>query len=347
MKVETEKWGYLKDGNPIVLIRLVNKSGAYVEFSNLGASWLSAYVPDSSGNFDDVILGCLTPEAYLNDNFYMGSTIGRFANRISNAQFILNNQLCKLENNDGINSNHGGCNGFHSKLWKYHIKNNTLTFSLTSPHGEGGYPGKLKVDVDYTWSDDNCLSITHKGKTDRPTYLNMTSHAYFNLAGHGSIKDHELLIGARQILETNQQYIPTGQFIDVINSPFDFTNSSKLGNGLFTNHQQIKWNNGYNHCYVLKTEKNNHLVSAAILSDPSSHRKLEVQTTLPGLILYTANFLKTNYPGKKYSKYLPHYGVCLETQFFPDTPNQPTFPSCLIDEKNDYWQETKYLFSTC
>jgi len=346
MKTARRNFGYLPDGREVVLFRLTNKSGAFVEFTNFGATWVSASVPDSKGQFDDVVLGYPTLEGYLSDTHYLGSTIGRFSNRIGSARFSIGEKEYELEANDGRNSNHGGYSGFNKKLWNFTLFDSGVCFSLFSPDGEGGYPGNLSTEVCYHFSEDNQVTINYKGESDKRTYLNLTNHAYFNLSGEKSILNHFLQVPSNTILETTKDYIPSGQYRDVHDSPFDFTAPAKLGERIFEKEDQLEWNRGYNHCYVLNQNEKKGLTLGAILSDPISGRKLEAQTTLPSVLVYTGNYLETNIPGKKGANYGPYEGICLEAQFFPDTPNHSQFPSCLISKGDIYQQVIVFKFKS-
>ena len=208
-------------------------------------------------------------------------------------------------------------------------------FLLHSPDMEGGYPGNVQAEVEYQFTETNELTISYHGTTDRPTYLNLTNHAYFNLSGNKrKITEHELMIPAARILETTSQFIPTGQAQDVKDSPFDFSTCRSIGAHLYDDNEQLHWNKGYNHCYILKEESSDTLLTAAVLSDPFSGRRLTVRTDLPGVLLYTAGYLAPT----------PDIGVCLETQYFPDTPSHPHFPSCLLMPGEEYRHRTIYTF---
>lgn len=320
----------------VCLFRLTNRSGAYVELSNFGARWISAYVPDHVGQLSNVILGYDRIEQYFSDPYYMGAVIGRFANRISGASFTIDGRKYRLEANDGVNSNHGGLSGFHHKLWSWSRLDDGIRFSLYSPDGEGGYPGNVHVCAEYRWTDQNELWICFTGETDKSTYLNMTNHAYFNLFGKEEpINAHRLYIPAGNILETTRDFIPTGRSIAVENTPFDFLTERPIGRDLNADNEQLRWNRGYNHCYVLNGGNTHDLKVAAVLSDPESGRRLTVKTDSPGLLLYTAGY---------YCK--PGTAVCLETQYFPDTPSRPEFPSCLLKPGEEYEQKTVYRFDS-
>ena len=345
MLVEQRPWGYLKNGGKVALVRLTNAAGAYVEFTNLGATWLSAVVPDSLGRLDDVLLGFNTPEDYIEDTSYMGATVGRFANRIDSARFSIGEETFKLDVNDGKNSNHGGFSGFHKKIWDTELLESGVRFLLTSPDGEGGYPGNLSVEVTYSFSEDNSLSIEFKGRSDRTTVLNMTNHAYLNLAGAGNVLDHTLWIPSLEMLETREDFVPTGRFTKIRNTPFDFSFPETIGKHIHEDDQQLKWNRGYNHCYVLQHKKSVSPVFSARLFHPGSGRQMHLSTTLPGILLYTGNYLDTKSNGKKGEPYRPYDGLCLETQFYPDSPNHAHFPSCLLTSEEEYVHTTVFRFS--
>ena len=265
----------------------------------------------------------------------MGATVGRFANRIHQASFSIEGTTYLLEKNDGENTNHGGLSSFHKKIWQWKRTDSGIRFLLHSPDMEGGYPGNVQAEVEYQFTETNELTISYHGTTDRPTYLNLTNHAYFNLSGDKrKITEHELMIPAARILETTSQFIPTGQAQDVKDSPFDFSTSRSIGAHLYDDNEQLHWNKGYNHCYILKEESSDTLLTAAVLSDPFSGRRLTVRTDLPGVLLYTAGYLAPT----------PDIGVCLETQYFPDTPSHPHFPSCLLMPGEEYRHRTIYTF---
>lgn len=336
MKVTHKIETYTVAGSPVYSFRITNSKGAYIELTNWGARWIAAVIPDVHGQLSNVLVGYEQFSDYLKDNYYMGATIGRFANRISDATLTIDGVTYHLEKNDGKNTNHGGHSGFHQKLWQWKKLPDGIRFTLLSPDGEGGYPGNVQVTVDYQWSESNELSIRYRGKTDKETYLNMTNHAYFNLSGTTEkITEHRLFIPATQLLDTNAEFIPTGKQVDVKETPFDFTTEKPIGKDLYTSHKQLQWNKGYNHCYILKEDNTPKIVEAACLYDPQTGRQLTVKTNLPGILLYTAGY------------YIhPHTAICLETQFFPDTPSHSEFPSCLLSPKEEYHKQTVYTFNT-
>lgn len=334
MKIAYNVEAYTPSGEPVYRIRLTNESGAFVEVTNWGARWITSMVPDANGRLANVLAGYDCIEEYLSDSYYMGAIVGRFANRIANARFTIHGETFHLEANDGHHTNHGGFSGFHNKLWEWQEIDGGVRLELTSPDGEGGYPGTIRVKVDYLWSEDNELSIRYYGQTDRPTYLNMTNHAYFNLTGRREkITSHYLTIPSEWILDTNSKFIPNGKKVSVLGTPFDFTHRKQIAKDLYAAHQQLAWNKGYNHCYVLKEASSPDLLTAASLCETESHRRLTVKTDLPGVLLYTAGY---------YAR--PDTAVCLETQYFPDTPSHPHFPSCLLNPGEVYDHLTVYRF---
>lgn len=324
----------MPSGTPVYGFRLTNSSGAYVELADWGARWKAAFVPDRNGKLSNVLRGYDTEKELLDDEFYMGAVIGRFANRIAKAAFTLAGQRYELEKNDGNNTNHGGFSGFHRRIWEHELLEDGVRFSLVSPDGEGGYPGTVHVMAEYRWNDRNELTLLFEGTTDTPTFLNLTNHAYFNLNGTcRKVTEHRLRIPARAILDTTSDFIPTGSRTEVVGTPFDFTAEKAVGKDLCADHQQLVWNKGYNHCYILKERKDDTRVEGAWLYDPESGRTLSVYTDLPAVLLYTAGYYKA-----------PGTALCLETQFFPDTPSHPDFPSCLLVPGETYRQQTVYAF---
>ena len=336
MKVTHQIDTYTAKGEPVHAFRITNSSGAYVQLTNWGARWVTAMVPDRNGQLANVLIGYDELGSYLTDPYYMGAVIGRFANRISGASFTLDKTTYHLEQNDGQNSNHGGYSGFHQKLWQWEELSDGVRFSLTSPHKEGGYPGNVRIAVDYRWSENNELTIQYGATTDRTTYLNLTNHAYFNLSGTGQkITNHTLFIPTEWMLDTTPEFIPTGDVIDVSETIFDFSSPKTIGEDLYADHPQIHWNKGYNHCYVLKRTASHSMRCAARLSDSQTGRQLTVETDLPAVLVYTAGYYR-----------YPHTAVCLETQYFPDTPSHPHFPSCLLQPGEEYNNKTIYKFQT-
>ncbi len=335
MKVTHTQEAHTAEGEPVYRFRITNDSGAYVELTNWGARWIAAVVPDKNNQPGNVIVGYDELTGYLSDTYYMGATVGRFANRIAGASFCMDGKEYRLETNDGANTNHGGFSGFHQRLWQWEELPDGVCFTLCSPDGEGGYPGNLQIGVTYRWNNQNELSIDYHGTADQPTYLNMTNHAYFNLnATKKKITGHYLQVPATKVLDTTNEFIPTGKEREVNGTPFDFTRSKSIGTHLYMDDPQLIWNKGYNHCYILKESPSSEMLPAARLYDPETGRVLTVVTDLPGVLLYTAGY----YPE-------PDTAVCLEVQYFPDTPSHPHFPSCLLRPGEVYRQRALYGFS--
>ncbi|TCC86345.1 aldose epimerase family protein [Pedobacter hiemivivus] len=324
-KISKRWWGNVGDGD-VYLFKMINQKGAFVEISNYGATLISVHTHDKDGILGNIILGFPLLRGYVNDQNYIGATVGRFANRIANASFSLDGKIFKLEQNDGPNHNHGGSSGFHKKTFAYETNGDTLIFSLLSVDGDGGFPGNLKVQVHYRWTDDNELKIDYFGETDQDTLFNLTNHSYFNLsAGKGHIFEHHLHIYANQIVEAGADYISTGKIVAA-----DDTNTfsdCKIGDKLLQSDGKIK---GLNTCYALDFERQTLDLPVAALFDPLSGRKLSLYTSYPGVLLYTGDYLNTTDKGHNDRIYTPFDGVCLEAQYFPGSPNHVSFPSPVL-----------------
>ncbi|MDR6944854.1 aldose epimerase family protein [Mucilaginibacter pocheonensis] len=333
-------WGEYA-GQPVYLFRMENAGGAYVELTNYGATLVSAVVADAGGRLGNVVLGFQSLQAYLDDECYVGSTIGRYANRIGGAKFKLDDTIWFLENNDGKNTNHGGKNGFNSKVFKYLISGDRLFFSIRSEDGEGGYPGNLEFTVHYRWTDMNELIISYRASTDKRTVANFTNHAYFNLSdSEAKIFDHRLTVHADNKLETDAEYIPTGNIKPLGDNRLIDTsvkNTMRVGD-----HRVI----GLNDCYLLNKQNQTLHEPAAELVEKKSGRKLEIFTTYPAIIVYTADFLQSKHPGHHAHPYSAFDGLCLECQYYPDSPNHPNFPATVLEAGDIYHQTIIYKFST-
>lgn len=343
MKLESRIWD--ASNEDILLFRLTAADGAYIEVSNYGATWVSAVMPDAQGRYADVLLGYDTLQGYLLDTSYIGSTVGRYANRLRNAVVEIEGITYPLEANDGINTNHGGVAGWHRCVWQWCEIPNGVRFMLTSPHLQGGFPGNVEAIVEYTMTDKHQVTIRHRAMTDAPTHVNMTCHAYFNLSGKAqSVDNHFLQIFSDRILDTNASFIPTGEVVEVQNTPFDFTIGHTIGEHRMLDNDQLKWNRGYNHCYLLGNPGEWH--KAAYISEPSTLRCLQVETTLPAVLFYSAGYLESEMVGKCGVRHAPTTGFCLETQFYPDTPAHPHFPSTLLLPGNVYDYVTRFNFDS-
>ncbi|MBK6976376.1 MAG: galactose mutarotase [Cytophagaceae bacterium] len=348
-KIDVKPFGILANGDSVTSYTLKNSNGMEVEIINLGGTIVRWTAPDKNGKFEDITLGVNDPKVYLGPARYLGALIGRFGNRIAKGKFSIEGTEYTLAKNNGPNSLHGGRVGFNAKIWKVEPKDGSepsLKLSLLSKDGEEGYPGNLNVEVVYTLNKDNSLKIAYKATTDKNTVINMTNHAYFNLKGEGNgdILDHELQLSASKFLPVDGGLIPTGELKDVKGTPFDFLTSHKIGDKINeTTDTQIKLGGGYDHCWVFDDAKNS-LKSVAMVHEPVSGRTMEVITTEPAVQFYTGNFLDGKATGKSGKKYEYRYGFCLETQHFPDSPNQSAFPTTLLKPGETYSTTTIYKF---
>jgi len=334
------------DGKKVDLFTLKNKNGLVTQITNYGGRVVNLWVPDKTGNFEDIVLGYETIEGYLQPNeAYFGALIGRYGNRIANGKFILNDSTYTLAKNNGVNHLHGGKKGFNNVVWDAHqISDSELELKYLSKDGEEGYPGNLDVTVVYKLTDNNELKINYFASTDKATPVNLTHHSYFNLhgAGKGSINDHVLQINAAYYTPIIEGAIPTGSIENVKNTPFDFTEPIPIGTHINDDNQQIKYGFGYDHNFVLDGSG---LKVAAVIIEPNSGRKMEVITNEPGLQFYGGNFLNGKNIGKGSLAYKYRTAFCLETQHFPDSPNQEHFPSTILNKGELYTSTCIYKFS--
>jgi aldose 1-epimerase len=312
-----------------------------------GGILVSLRVPDRSGIFADVTLGFddLTP--YLAEHPYFGCVIGRYANRIAGGTFRVNSTAYKLVRNDGLNHLHGGRVGFDKVVWQAEPQVSPagpqLTLRYLSRAGEEGYPGNLSVETVYTLTNDNELRLDYSATTDAETVVNLTNHAYFNLAGGGKILDHELRLVADRFLPIDDKFIPTGEQRAVQGTPFDFSRPAAVGSRIGTDDPQLRLAGGYDHCWILAKDRFRCALAAEVY-EPRSGRLLSVYATQPGMQLYTANFGAGTIRGKAGVSYEKHSGLCLEAQHFPDSPNQPAFPPTVLKPGEAYGETTIYRF---
>lgn len=303
--------------NDILLFRLQNKSGAYVEVCNYGATLISLVVPHN-GRMRNIILSYPKIEDYFTDTYYLGSTIGRFANRIASAQFRLDGKIFLLDKNDGENSNHGGYAGFNTKVFSYEIQGDCLVLSCVSHDGEGGFPGSLSFDVSYSFSDHNLLKIEYKASANKNTIFNPTNHTYFNLTGSDEpILSHELKVFADYYLETDNDFIPTGILTPMAGSAFDFREYKEIRLLMLLKKESIS---GYNSYFI--SNSRDILKHLASIRETKSGITVDVFSTMPGIQIYTGDFLSTPHS--------PFSGICLEAQFYPDGPNHAHFDTCIL-----------------
>ncbi len=333
------------DSKQIDLFILKNKNNLTTQITNYGGRVVSLWTPDKDGNFEDIVLGYETLDDYLHSNeIYFGALIGRYGNRISKGKFTLNNSTYTLATNNDLNHLHGGKKGFNNVVWDAHqISDSELELKYLSKNGEEGYPGNLNVTVVYKLTDTNELEITYKATTDKSTHINLTHHSFFNLhgAGKGSINDHILQINAKHYTPIIAGIIPTGSIDKVKNTPFDFTKPTPIGKHVNTDNQQIKYGFGYDHNFLLDGSG---LKVAAIVEEPLSGRVMEVVTDEPGLQFYGGNFLNGKDIGKGSLPYKYREAFCLETQHFPDSPNQVNFPSTILSPGEMYNSTCIYKF---
>ena len=344
-----EKFETVIGGRQVGLYTLENRNGWRTDITNHGGKIVTLLVPDRDGVFDDIVTGYHSIEEFLvSGEPYFGALIGRYANRIGGAKFSLDIQEYTLAANNGPNHLHGGPGGFHNVVWQANQSaTNTLELRYLSPHMEEGYPGNLDVRVKYILSDDNELIIEYYATTDRKTVINLTSHAFFNLAGEGSrtINDHFLRINADYYTPVDQLLIPTGELEQVSGTPFDFREYRQIGERVEQDHQQLIYGNGYDHNFVLlKGGPPDQLSFAAGVYHEGSGRLMEIYTTEPGIQFYGGNFLDGSETGKRGEPYLFRSSFCLETQHFPDSPNKPRFPSVVLEPGEEFFSRTVHRF---
>ena len=345
-----ENFDILIDGKQVALYTLENENSLRVDITNYGGRIVSLLVPDQNNIIDDIVTGYHSIDEYLEtEEIYFGAIIGRYGNRIGNASFTLDGTEYNLEANNGENHLHGGPGGFHTVVWDAEqIDSQTLRLTYLSPHMEEGYPGNLATEVIYELNNYNELVIKYSANTDRMTVVNLTNHAFFNLAGEGNseITSHQLSINASHYTPVAEDLIPTGEIAPVENTPLDFREFRRIGDRIDSDHQQIQYGLGYDHNYVLdRPEGSEELILAASVFDPVSGRKMEVLTTEPGLQFYSGNFLSGNEIGKRGEQYGHRTSFCLETQHYPDSPNKPGFPSTALDTEEIYESTTIYRFT--
>ena len=338
------------DGKKTKFYTVSNKNGIEASFTNYGQRLISLWLPDRQRNFEDVVLGFSSLEEYRNaKEKYFGATIGRYGNRIAGGEFKIDGKKYELTTNNGENHLHGGVKGFHNVVWNAEQPSkNKLIFSRISPDMEEGYPGNLEVKVEYTLTDDNELKIEYYATTDEKTVINLTHHSFFNMAGagNGSINDHLLMINADRFTPVDEGLIPIGDSRNVGGTPFDFTKLKPIGRDIENENEQLEFGQGYDHNFVLNEKPINTdgLTLAAKVIDPDSGRKMEVFTNEPGIQFYGGNFLDGKTKGKGGKSYDYRGAFCLETQHFPDSPNQPAFPETLLEPGEEYYSVCVYKF---
>jgi aldose 1-epimerase len=354
--ITRKPFGKTKDGEPVELFILKNAKGMQAAITNYGGIVVSLMAPDRDGNFADVVLGFDSLDGYLGGHPFFGTITGRYANRIAKGVFKLDGKAYTLARNNNENHLHGGERGFDKFVWKaepFIGKDGaqSLRLSRVSPDGEEGYPGALTVTVTYAVTRDNALRIDYHATSDKPTPINLTNHSYFNLAGQGNgdILRHEIMINADRFTPVDEGLIPTGELRSVEGTPFDLRKPVAIGERIDADDVQLKRGRGYDHNFVLNKKGNGgkgaELSLAARVYEPSTGRVMEVHTTEPGVQLYCGNFLDGSVTGKGRKVYKHRYGFCLETQHFPDSPNQPGFPTTILRPGQEFKSTTIYRFS--
>jgi aldose 1-epimerase len=348
--IEAAPFGKMPDGRSVEVYTLKN-GPLTVRITNYGGRIVSVLAPDRNGKPADVVLGFSTLAEYLKDASFQGAIIGRYGNRIAKGQFTLDGKTYSLPRNNGKNHLHGGPEGFYTKLWTPAVRHekdgDVLELTYTSPDGEQGYPGTLAAKVVYSLEEGGRLRLDYSATTDKPTILNLTNHSYFNLAGEGSgpILGEEIQIEADKFTPVDETLIPTGELKPVAGTPFDFTKPTAIGARIDQKDPQLVIGKGYDHNFVLRGPMGTLRLVARVV-DPKSGRALEVLTTEPGLQFYSGNFLDGSFSGKSGKPYGLRSAYCLEAQHFPDSPNQPAFPSVVLKPGETYRQTTVYRFTT-
>jgi aldose 1-epimerase len=345
--VTAAPFGRMPDGGAVEMLTLTNANGVEVRAISYGAIITSLKVPDRAGQLADVVLGFDSLEGYLKGHPYFGCVVGRYGNRIAKGQFTLDGRTYKLATNNGPNHLHGGNVGFDKVVWHAEpVKGqNAVAFTRTSPDGEEGYPGTLKVRVTYTLTDKNELLVDYHATTDKATPVNLTQHSYFNLAGHdaGDILGHVMMINADRYTPVDDTLIPTGERASIAGTPFDFRKPTPIGARIDGKHPQLINGKGYDHNFVLNRTGAGPQLAARVV-EPKTGRTLEVATLEPGVQFYTGNFLDGTITGKGGHVYKHRNGFCLETQHFPDSPNKPDFPSTILKPGQEYKTRTVFTF---
>ena len=343
--VTSRPWGIAPDGSAAQSFTMSNET-LQLEVLSFGARVTSLLAPDRDGNQGDIVLGYAALERYMEDTAFLGCTVGRYANRIAKGRFSLDGETYQIDINDGANTLHGGRDGLWHRNWDAAVLPDGVEFTLQSPDGEGGFPGALSVVARYRLQGAQ-ITLEYEATTDQTTVLNLTNHAYFNLAGEGSatVLDHDVQILADTFTAINDEAIPLGTSDPVAGTPFDFTSPQRIGERIHEVHPQLVNGRGYDHNFVLRGEAGS-LKTAAIATHHRTGRTLHVSTTQPGVQFYTGNYLDGTTVGKSGSPYQWRSALCLETQHFPDSPNQPGFPSTVLRPGETFRNTTVWTLST-
>lgn len=345
MRVRKELFGKTKSGEEIYRYWLENSRGMKAGIINYGAILVNLMVPDKDGKVEDVVLGYDTLEPYFENGCFFGAVIGPNANRIGGASFTLEGQTYQLAENDGKNNLHSHKElGYHKRVWKVSEGENSITLFLEDEDGSMGFPANKKVRVTYTITEENEIELQYEAESDKNTIINMTNHTYFNLAGHnkGQIYDHMLELKAAAYTPALPGSIPTGEIAPVAGTPFDFTQGKRIGEEIEAEDEQLKLAGGYDHNWVIDGFDGT-LREFAVVTEPVTGRCMKAYTDLPGVQFYAGNFI-TEQAGKGNARYDKRCGLCLETQYFPDTANKPEFPSAVFGPEKKYQSRTIYKF---
>lgn len=348
--IEKATYGNLPDRRTADIYTLRNASGMIARITNYGGIITELRTPDKDGKFEDVTLGLDSLSNYVKNNPFFGALVGRYGNRIAKGKFTLDGKTYTLPINNMGNALHGGKVGFDKVLWTATPVDGdepTLKLQYTSKDGEEGYPGNLSVEVTYTLQKDNALKIDYQATTDKPTVVNLTNHTYFNLTGGAKrdVLDHVVMLNADRFVPVDKTLIPTGKLQPVAGTPFDFTKPTAVGTRINdSTDTQIKYGGGYDHAWVLNGAADT-MKQAATVYEPTSGRMMEVRTTEPAVQFYTGNFLNGKVVGREGNPYNKRYALCLETEHYPDSPNQPSFPTTVLRPGQTYKTTTIYQFS--
>ncbi|WP_034877852.1 aldose epimerase family protein [Endozoicomonas montiporae] len=346
MTIKQAYFGQTSRGETVTRYTMTNAQGTEVSILNLGGIIQSLKTADKNGHFADIVLGCDSVADYEHQSAYLGALCGRHANRIREGQLVIDSRRYQLACNNGPNHLHGGSRGFNERIWSVSAEHNDsesrLILRYQSPDGEEGYPGNLDCEVTYCLNNRDELTINYRAVTDKTTVVNLTNHSYFNLKGSGNCLEHEVQLFADCFVPANASSIPLGEIRPVAGTPFDFTEPKMIGQDITADDLQLLQARGYDHTWVLNQD-NSPIKQCAIVKDPGNGRRLTVKTTQPGVQFYTGNFLE-DIPGKAGRRYNQQDGFCLETQHFPDAPNQPDFPSTELKPDETYHHTTVFAF---
>ena len=344
MDIEQKVAGFTPEGDVVVVYTMRNSKGYEVELCNVGAAIVGIRVPDKDGKVSDVVLGYENRMDYVTEGACMGKVPGRYANRIAKGCFTLDGKEYRLAVNNGPNALHGGPTGFHQSLWEGRVEENRVVFAFDSPAGHEGYPSDLYVEAVYDWDDDNRLELTLLAQTNGATVINLTNHAYFNLAGEGDIKSHTLRLASSKYLPTDPTLIPKGELADVEGTPMDFRTAKALGRDIDADFPALLFGKGYDNCWALDGWQEGVMMEAAYLADPTSGRTMRVLTDQPAVQVYTGNWLSGIPMGKGGVRYEDYAGVAIECQGYPDAPNKPHFPSQVLRKGERYERHIVFEF---